>query len=286
MRAPTPTGAAEIAVPVKADLEAALGNLSARLRACMSRSIDRKRQAARAAMRALPQPDQLLAVPRRRFDEATGRLERGLSVGVERKRARLSAARLSPATLSRRIGEWHRLADRDLLRAQTALRTIAQRRRAEFRHAADRLPKGARAAVALKRSRFESLQVRATVLPLQRALQQARERLASGAQRQERAMAARLDRLRAALTQADRLLSTLKLSEQAILERGYALVIDRAGTPVRRAAEVEAGVALDLRFVDGTVHVRAGDEPPPAAPKPASRPPAKPKDGGGQGSLF
>jgi len=271
---------------VKADLEAALGNLSARLRACTSRAIDRKRQAARAAMRALPQPDQLLAVPRRRFDEATGRSERALSVGVERKRARLAATRLSPATLSRRIGEWRRLADRDLLRAQAGLRTIARARRAEFRHAADQLPKCARAAVALKRRHFDAVQLRATVLPLQRAAQQARDRLALAEQRRDRAMTARLDRLRAALTQADRLLSTLKLSEQSILERGYALVLDATGTPVRRAAEVGRGAALDLRFADGTVHVRAGDGEPPAAPKPAPRPAAKPKDGGGQGSLF
>ena len=99
-------------------------------------------------------------------------------------------------------------------------------------------------------------------------------------------MTARLERLRAAFTQADRLLSTLKLSEQAILERGYAMVLDAAGTPVRRAAEVGYGAALDLRFADGTVHVLAGDGASPVAPKPAPRPSAKPKDGSGQGSLF
>ncbi|WP_292504577.1 exodeoxyribonuclease VII large subunit, partial [Mesorhizobium sp.] len=68
MRAPTPTGAAEMAVPVKAELEATLANLGARLSACTSRHLDRKRQAVRAAARALPSPDQLLALPRRRFD--------------------------------------------------------------------------------------------------------------------------------------------------------------------------------------------------------------------------
>ncbi|RUW15406.1 exodeoxyribonuclease VII large subunit, partial [Mesorhizobium sp. M1A.F.Ca.IN.022.05.2.1] len=77
MRAPTPTGAAEMAVPVKAELEATLANLGARLSACTSRHLDRKRQAVRAAARALPSPDQLLALPRRRFDEATSRLGRG-----------------------------------------------------------------------------------------------------------------------------------------------------------------------------------------------------------------
>ena len=105
MRAPTPTGAAEIAVPVKADLEATLASLGARLKAAVLRNFERKRQAARAAARALPSPDQLLALPRRRLDEATSRLGRALSVSVDRKRARLQGQRLTPATLSRRINE-------------------------------------------------------------------------------------------------------------------------------------------------------------------------------------
>ncbi|WP_421611133.1 exodeoxyribonuclease VII large subunit, partial [Agrobacterium rosae] len=44
VRAPTPTGAAEMAVPVKADLEAQLAGLSARLSGSMSRQMDNRRQ--------------------------------------------------------------------------------------------------------------------------------------------------------------------------------------------------------------------------------------------------
>src|SRR5690554_2149087 len=70
MRAPTPTGAAEMAVPVKAELEATVASLSARLRGCLSRHAERKRQALRAVARALPSPDQLLACRRSPSDEA------------------------------------------------------------------------------------------------------------------------------------------------------------------------------------------------------------------------
>ncbi|WP_288971619.1 exodeoxyribonuclease VII large subunit, partial [uncultured Mesorhizobium sp.] len=108
------------------------------------------------------------------------------------------------------------------------------------------------------------------------------------ARRQEQAMTVRLDRLRARLTQADRLLSTLKLSEQAILERGYALVLDSAGALVKRAAEVTPGIALELRFADGSAHATAdgaGPTPGPATPRPAKASP-KDKGAGGQGSLF
>src|SRR4030095_202897 len=100
MRAPTPTGAAEIAVPVKADLEATLAGLGARLKTAVLRNFERKRQAARAAARALPSPDPLLARARPPPGAPTSRLGRGLTVSTERKRARFFAVKLTPAMLS------------------------------------------------------------------------------------------------------------------------------------------------------------------------------------------
>jgi exodeoxyribonuclease VII large subunit len=284
VRAPTPTGAAEIAVPVKADLEAALSGLSARLRACATRSIDRRKQTLRAAARALPSSDQLLALPRRRFDEATSRFGRGLIVSTERKRARLDGIKLSPATLSRRIEEWRKLTDRDVLRAQAALRGIARDRRTRLQRASEQLPKCAKASLTLKKRRFEVAQTRITIQPLLRAAQAARDRLVVAARRTDQAVTARLDRLRTRLTHADRLLSTLKLSEQAILERGYALVLDSSGALIKRAVEVKPGEALGLRFADGTAGAIAtgGD----GRAKPQPKAPSKPKQPGGQGSLF
>ncbi|MHA6643904.1 exodeoxyribonuclease VII large subunit [Mesorhizobium sp. A623] len=265
VRAPTPTGAAEIAVPVRAELEATLASLAARLRSCVSRGVDRKRQAVRAAARALPSPDQLLALPRRRFDDAVSRLDRALVIGVERKRARLGGVRLSPATLSRRINEARTLTERDLARAGAAFFAVVRERRTRFSHAALRL----------------------TPAPIERRQKRQGEALTALFRRGEHAMSAKLDRLRARLTQADRLLATLKFSEQAILDRGYALVLDASGELVKRAANVEAGDALELRFADGGASAVAtgGSDKPNPAPRQASRP-AKPREGGGQGSLF
>ena len=96
-------------------------------------------------------------------------------------------------------------------------------------------------------------------------------------------MARQVERLRGRLTQADRLLSTLKLSDEAILERGYALVTDAGGRLVRRAAEIAPGAELSLRFADGSAQVTADGE---ASPKPAARPARKPASAGSQGSLF
>jgi len=263
VRAPTPTGAAEFAVPVKAELEATLAGLAARLGACVSRGIDRKRQAARAAARALPSADQLLAGPRRRFDEATGRLGRGLATGVQHKRTRLSGVRLTPATLKRRLEETRTLTGRDLGRARAAFFSIVRERRKGFSRTAARL----------------------TPAPIERRQKLQGEALAVLSRRADQATSVRLDRLRARLTQADRLLATLRLSEQSILERGYALVLDSSGQLIKRAAEIRPGEALDLRFADGTAHALATGAPP-AGQKPGPKGSAKLKDTGKQGSLF
>ncbi|MFC3206189.1 exodeoxyribonuclease VII large subunit [Aquamicrobium soli] len=286
VRAPTPTGAAEIAVPVKADLEATLAGLTARLRSCISRGMDRKRQSVRAAARALPSPDQLLALPRRRFDDAVSWLERALVTGVERRRARLGATRLSPATLSRRIREWRVLADRDVMRAQVALRALAREKRNLFNRTADQLPKCADAARAAKRQRLETSAARLSLRPLLHLSEAARARLDTATRRHDLAVLSRLERLRGRLDQAQRLLSTLKLSEQAILDRGYALVLDASGTLIRRAAGVRPGEALELRFADGSAAaIATGGVARPAKPA-AAKPAAKPGDPGRQGSLF
>ncbi len=259
MRAPTPTGAAEFAVPVKAELEATLASLSARLKACMSRSFDRKRTTLRAAARALPSPDALLALPRRRFDEATSRLGRALEVSTERKRARLVAARLTPATLERRLAEAKKSAARDLRRAQTALFAVVRERRGKFDRAQRRL----------------------SPEPIARRQRLLAERLGDFARRSDQAVSLLIERSSVRLAHADRLLSTLKLSDQSILERGYALVIGADGKLVRRAAEVSPGAELTLKFADGTAQATGG-----ALRLRSSRPASRPRDPGAQGSLF
>jgi exodeoxyribonuclease VII large subunit len=307
MRAPTPTGAAEMAVPVKAELEAALAGLHARLQACATRGIDRKRQALRAAARALPSPDQLLALPRRRFDEATTRLGRALTVATERKRARFDSVRLTPVMLSRRIGEARRQGERDLARATTALRGILRdrgarvqrfvarltpvmltRRIAEARRHSERDLARAQAAlrgvVRGRRAAYARSAARLTPDPLVRSRKGQAESLAALVRRGDQAATLRLERLRGRLSQADRLLATLKLSDTAILERGYALVTDASGNVVRRAAEVAAGMAMTIRFADGSVGAHAdGETRERAAPKPHAKTAKEPP---GQGSLF
>ena len=90
-RAPTPTGAAEMAVPVKAELKATIASYRARLQSGLTRHLEKCRSALVAAERGLSSPDDLLALPRRRLDEATGRLGRGLDLATRTKRASFEA---------------------------------------------------------------------------------------------------------------------------------------------------------------------------------------------------
>ena len=105
-RAPTPTGAAEIAVPVRAELAATLSSLAGRLASGVLRHKERKRAELVGAARALPSRDRLLSVPRQRLDACVLALGRAAERQIERRRNRLAelarkmAAR-SPAALAR-----------------------------------------------------------------------------------------------------------------------------------------------------------------------------------------
>jgi exodeoxyribonuclease VII large subunit len=103
-RAPTPTAAAERAVPVLADLKAALAMQAARLDRAAARAVAQRRERAQAAARLLPAPRSLLALPIQRADELFDRLPRGLraSAGFWRGRAERAGAALRPALIGAR----------------------------------------------------------------------------------------------------------------------------------------------------------------------------------------
>ncbi len=89
VRAPTPTAAAELAVPVRSELLASLASLAARLQRGQSRLLDECRTRLRAAARALPKPEDVLALARQRHDTATGRLAQALRTNTQQHRAQL-----------------------------------------------------------------------------------------------------------------------------------------------------------------------------------------------------
>jgi exodeoxyribonuclease VII large subunit len=272
VRAPTPTGAAEMAVPVKADLEAQVATLSARLSGAMNRQMDTRRQNLRALVRALPSLDQLLALPRRRFDEAAAGLGRSLELNTMNKRRSFerAASKLSPDMLARRLVERRqRLAERSAL-ADRIIERLLDRNKARL-------------------DRFDAT-LNAVPARLKAMTERARDRLEGFGRRADTAIVGDLRRARQALLAQDRVLQSLSYTN--VLARGYAVIRDADDRPLTRANAVAQGQGIDIQFADGRVKAVAGEgvEPPEptatARPQAQPRPAKKPDTPTGQGTLF
>ena len=131
MRAPTPTAAAEMAVPVRDALLARLADLEARRLSAMRRWLEDRRRSMRDLARALPNPEGLIEPVRQRLDVASERLPlalRNFGARLDGSLGRI-AARLSPTLLKQHLrgGEerLHLFANR---LAPALVRGAAQRR--------------------------------------------------------------------------------------------------------------------------------------------------------------
>lgn len=103
-RAPTPTAAAEMAVPVRADLVATLADLANRQRRAVLRPVELGRERLAARVQRMPSVHTVLQPQAQKLDELAERLRRGLTDRAAKGRERLAGigARLSPAMLERR----------------------------------------------------------------------------------------------------------------------------------------------------------------------------------------
>jgi exodeoxyribonuclease VII large subunit len=276
-RAPTPTAAAEMAVPVRSELLVEVSALARRTFVCWQRGQEGRRNELRAAVRARPAAGELLAIPRQRLDGSAAALPRGLKANTHAHFRRFAAA---GARLTLRV-----------LRGQVA--------QADHRLivSGERLSHCARSLLRQRRDRYAGLAVRLKASKLSNALAQRqfiardRERTLRLAERARRALLTAMQRLEARVAHSGQLLGAL--SYRGVLARGFALVRDEEGHAVRTAASVGPGAPISIEFADGRVGATADTDRPAASPasppKPAAReakPPkriAKPVD---QGSLF
>jgi exodeoxyribonuclease VII large subunit len=249
-RCPTPTAAAECAVPVRSDLLTRIDSLARRQRSCWARGMEARRTELRAVTRALPGADELLALPRQKLDQLSDRLPRALHANaqIHHKQYLRCAARLSPPLLRGRV----------------------QRSRERLANAGGRLTAAVRANIAAHRQRIV----------------RDRERTEALFERSGVAVNRLLERRFAALDRADKLL--VALSYQGVLARGFALVRDPAGPPIRSAAAINPGQALDIEFSDGrATAVATAAHGVPVKPRQPIRPRSRKYGSGeGQGSLF
>ena len=104
-RAPTPTAAAEMAVPVRAELLSQTLDLERRAVNCFMRGLTQRRSHLGGLARVLPRADQLFAAPRQRFDYASERVGQALRRNLQEHRRVLAetGALLRPKPISHRI---------------------------------------------------------------------------------------------------------------------------------------------------------------------------------------
>jgi exodeoxyribonuclease VII large subunit len=276
-RAPTPTAAAEMAVPVRSELFVEVTSLARRTMLCWQRAQEGRRSELRAAIRALPAANELLAIPRQRLDGASASLPRALKANTHAHFRRFagSSARLTIRVLRGQLAQAdHRL-------------TVC----------GERMTHSAKSLLRSRRDRFASLEARLQISKLSNAQAQRqkiareRERVSRLVERGRRALDFALQRLQARVGHSGQLLDAL--SYRSVLTRGFALVRDAHGHPVHAAANVGPLARLELEFSDGRVAAIADAERPAVTSKPkaaaSEQKVSSPKRGVkpvDQGSLF
>jgi exodeoxyribonuclease VII large subunit len=92
VRAPTPTAAAEMAVPVRSELVAQLRETGQRMHRCTSKGVERLTERLQSCLRHFPEREQLLAPQRQKLDELSDRLPRALGTRLGHARGELGRA--------------------------------------------------------------------------------------------------------------------------------------------------------------------------------------------------
>ncbi len=232
-RAPTPTAAAEMAIPARADLLADLAQKAARLAGALATVTRERRLRLMQAERGLPDLPSLVGTARQRLDDRGDRLTMSLPHLLERRRAALVSfgGRLPdlPAMLS---AAHERVRDRGG-RLVTALPFFVTAKRHGLGLAEQRLLSGLRQAVGSVQQRAGRVLGRLTDATPRAAVREARVRLEGVGGRLE------------------------SVSPLAVLARGYALVTDTSGAPITAAAGVKPGTRMRVRFADAEVKVTA-----------------------------
>lgn len=275
-RAPTPTAAAERAVPVRRDLAVHLARMGDRLETALTNALAQRRRRLADVARAMGRPEALVAGPRQRLDFVGDRLPMALRSYAGQLRGRLdrNAAQLNPRFLSDHLKARRNHLETWQSRLSPALGRMITSRRDTLAVRSDRL-------------RPEAM--------LRRMAQSTRD-VSALAERAERAYSQGLRDQRQRLAALDRLRETL--GYKATLERGYAVVRMGGDVITSKAAAAKRGGAVEIEFADGRFDVAHGalpqtaqseTEAPAVAPTSAAPKPKRkktPPSDSGQGSLF
>jgi exodeoxyribonuclease VII large subunit len=261
MRAPTPTAAAEAAVPVRAELVAYVDDHGTRQRQAARRIAQSARDRLRASAAGLPRPTDLVSAQRQRLDVASTALLGSLRHSIRDQRLAFSRSesRLSGQLLLRRSRELARRLDDLVRRSDSGLRKTAEHARLAFRPLPSRLAPSARRHLERQHSRLASAALGLSPKALHSELRHARVLLDPLGARLAQAMRQQLADRTQSLNQADKLLEAL--SYKGVLQRGYAVVKDEHGQLVRARAVLTPGQSVVMEFSDGEVAATVSGAP-------------------------
>ncbi len=272
-RAPTPTAAAEMAVPVRAELLAQVLDDERRMIGAATRMLAERRTRVEGLARGLGDPRALLEGHAQRLDDRAERLTLAAAALLERRRTRLNE-----------LGATLRHPREKLAEAGQRLASESRALDGALRHA-----------VVTARGQYERVGGRLSLGPIRVKFGDGGRRLADLTPRLDRSYGKAVEERAAKLAAVGQLLESY--SYKGVLARGFALVEAGDGKPLTSAAQAAPGLAVSLVFADGraaaTVDGGPQVEVPPAAepePKPKAakvKPePKKPQRPPVQGSLF
>ena len=264
-RAPTPTAAAEMATPVRADLISELLNKERRLLDAQSRLMETLRSGLRAAERGLGRPDEILGTHAQRFDRAGDRLNNGLRSHLE----------TASTVLARTSGRF----------SPSILNAGFEAREGRMTRAKERLHSGIERSLERRKDRINS--IRLVPASLSRRMADARPAVDSLAARLTNTTRNLVNRREQSLSALEKLLASL--SHHNVLARGFALIRDESGKLVRSRQAISPGSQGEVEFFDGRHAVTFSDKKSPSKPQTKSRaenkPPTAKKDPASQEKM-
>lgn len=231
LRAPTPTAAAELAVPVREEWRLTLLDHMQRLTRSITRTLQQRGDTLASHTRILARMPGLTEQAAQRLDEWGERLHSALPKLLQIKSHQMERFRLQPSVLLqpiRRYGQDIAALEGRLHSALPKLLQIKQHQLARF------------------------------ALPSQRLLQQVKRQQQDTTNLSERLQQAYLRYLRDAERRVHEQARILEnLDYRRILQRGYAIVRDEEGNVITSATAVQPHQRLQLQLKDGTLQVQA-----------------------------
>ncbi|NIY77672.1 exodeoxyribonuclease VII large subunit [Thalassospira sp. HF15] len=288
LRAPTPTGAAEKAVPVRGELIGQVEEDGLRLAQAVRRLGVEKKTALESLARGLGDPKRMLEERSQTLDNWADRLPRAAVNVTQQARARLNEASARLVSPREQLSE----------------------KRGRLENAALRLDGAMKSALQMQQSRLDRAVAGLRPSDAKRDIARTDKQIIDLGTRLQAAMGNILTREAEGLARYDRLLESY--SYRNVLKRGFAVVRDRGGNLVGKSTDLVTGETYDLEMGDGITPVTAGEgvatskpvqgrdndakinagsaaAPAPeksTKPKPAKKKNPSPKDDDRQGSLL